>query len=367
MNKSDYWSIFPRMPKNVRIGDVTIRDGFQNEEKRISTQAKIFYFSEMVFAGCKNIEVTNLGNPFVMPQFEDAEEILKYVRSGLFRKRCANKGVEYEDLCFTAITIRESAVDRAVRLREQGIGPDRLLMMISTEEEHHFVNTGTTISEYWKEAERCIEKCHRVGMKMCGTVSTIWGSPITGPTDMGKALEFTKRWLDLGADDIEHSDHDGSGTAPEIYRYFCSVLDRFPDTNLHVAHFHETKRIGSASILAALQAGIAIFEGSLGGIGGQPANYFDDHPVPGTGKYYHKEPGIVPMEDLLVQIDEMGIEHGYDIDRVLWLGQQLERTLGRRLRSCAAINGRTLREGCIELGRPGLKERKIQLGEIEGV
>lgn len=360
----DYKTIFPRMPQKVTVGDVTIRDGFQNEEKRVSTEAKQYYLSELVFAGCKHIEVTNLGNPFVMPQFDDAEEMLRYARSDFFKERCRRKGVNYDELCFTAVTIRESAVDQAVRLCDKGIGPDRLLMMISTEEEHHYVNSGTTIKEYWKEAERSIKKCNDAGMVMCGTVSTIWGSPVGGPTDMKDALEFTKHWLDIGAHDIEHSDHDGSGTAPEIFRYFSEVLDAFPDPKLHVAHFHETKRIGSASVLAALQAGISHFEGSLGGIGGQPANFFEDHPVPGTGKYYHVSPGIVPLEDLLVQIDEMGIEHGYDIDRVLWLGQQMERTLGRRLRSDAIRNGRTLREGNMSLARPGLQERKRKLGEL---
>ena len=84
----DYRTIFPRMPRKVTIGDVTIRDGFQNQEKRISTEAKQYYLSELVFAGCKHIEVTNLGNPFVMPQFDDAEEMLRYVRGDFFKDRC---------------------------------------------------------------------------------------------------------------------------------------------------------------------------------------------------------------------------------------------------------------------------------------
>ena len=82
----DYRTIFPRMPHNVTIGDVTIRDGFQCQEKRISTEAKIYYLSELIFAGCKHIEVTNLGNPFLMPQFDDAEAVLSYARSDLFKE-----------------------------------------------------------------------------------------------------------------------------------------------------------------------------------------------------------------------------------------------------------------------------------------
>jgi hydroxymethylglutaryl-CoA lyase len=69
---------------------------------------------------------------------------------------------------------------------------------------------------------------------------------------------------------------------------------------------------------------------------------------------------------MLVQIDEMGIEHGYDVDRVLWLGRQMERTVGHRLRSEATINGRTLKEGHMEFARPGLAKRKEKLGEKPG-
>jgi len=369
MTEYDYWKIFPRMPRKVTIGDITVRDGFQHLEKFISTRAKIFYLEELIFAGCRNIEVTNLGNPFLMPQFADAEELLRHLRSDIFKKRCARAGVNYDELVLTAITIREPAVDRAVRLREQGIGPDRLLMMVSTEEEHHFANSGVTLPEYWLEAERCIEKCHAAGMKMCGTVSTIWGSPIGGATRLEDAVEFTKRFLEIGADDIEHADHDGSASAAEVYRYFAMTLDAIPDPRVHIAHFHETKRVASASVLAALQAGICHFEATLGGMGGQPANFLDDSPVPGTGEYYYNDPryvGLVCLEDLLVQVDEMGIAHGYDVDRILWLGRKMEKTVGQRLRSEATINGRTLKEGHPKFARPGLQPRKAKRGEAPG-
>jgi len=361
MTEYDYWKIFPRMPRKVTIGDITIRDGFQHEEKFISTAAKHFYLEELILAGCRDIEVTNLGNPFLMPQFKDAEALFENLRSDRFKNRCDRKGIRYDDICLTAITIREGAVDRAIDLRNKGIGPDRVLMMVSTEEQHHFANSGTTLPEYWEEAKRCIEKCSDAGIKMCGTVSTIWGSPIGGATELHDAVEFTKRWLEIGAHDIEHADHDGSASAPDVYRYFSMILDEIPDTSLHIAHFHETKRVAAASILAALQAGITKFEATLGGMGGQPANFLDDCPTRGTGDYYYEDPryvGLVTLEDTVVQIDEMGIEHGYDVDRILWIGKQMEKTIGRRLRSEAVINGRTLKEGHMKFARPGLSERK---------
>ena len=369
MTEYDYWKIFPRMPKKVTIGDITIRDGFQHEEKTISTAAKIFYAEEMILAGCRDIELTNLGNPAGIPQFRDAEQVLTYFRGDRFRKNCERRGIDPATITFTAVTIREAAVDAAIELRKRGIGPDRILMMVSTDPEHHFANSGTTLSQYWKEAERCIRKAADVGMKMNGTVSTIWGSPITGATRLEDAVEFTKRFLEIGAYDIEHADHDGSASPAQVYRYYSMILDAIPHPEVHLAHFHETKRIAPASVLAALQAGICRFEGTLGGMGGQPANFLDDCPVRGTGEYYYRDPryvGLVTMEDLLVMIDELGIEHGYDVDRVLWLGRQMERTVGRRLRSEAIYNGRTARDGHPEFARPGLKKLIQKLGEDPG-
>jgi hydroxymethylglutaryl-CoA lyase len=369
MTEYDYWKIFPRMPRKVTIGDITVRDGFQHLEKFISTEAKITYLEELIFAGCRNIEVTNLGNPKSMPQFSDAEVLLAHLRSNDFVSRAAKKGINMEDVVLTAITIRELAVDRAIELKKRGVGPDRVLMMVSTEEQHHFANSGTSLPNYWKEAERCIKKCSDAGIKMCGTVSTIWGSPIGGATDLADAVKFTQYWLSIGASDIEHADHDGSASAAQVYRYFSMILDEIPDTRLHIAHFHETKRVASASVLAALQAGICHFEATLGGLGGQPANFLDDRPIKGTGDYYYDDPryvGLVCLEDTLVQIDEMGIEHGYDVDRILWLGKQLEKTVGTRLRSEAMINGRTLKEGHMHYARPGLAKLKEKMGEKPG-
>ncbi|HRR41387.1 MAG TPA: hypothetical protein P5244_09165, partial [Syntrophales bacterium] len=369
MTEYDYWKIFPRMPKKVMIGDITIRDGFQHEEKFISTAAKIYYGEEIIMAGCKEIEVTNLGNPAIMPQFRDAEEVLAHFRSDRFKKHCARRKVNYDELVFSAVTIREGAVDQAVELKKRGIGPDRCLMMVSTDPEHHFANSGTTLSQYWREAERCIKKCRDVGIKMCGVVSTIWGSPISGATKLEDAVEFTKRWFSIGAHDIEHADHDGSASAAEVYRYFSMVLDAMPDPEAHLCHLHETKRVASASVLAALHAGITRFEGTLGGLGGQPANFLDDCPVRGTGEYYYKDPryvGLVTLEDLLVMIDELGIEHGYDVDRVLWLGNMMEKTIGRRLRSEAIYNGRTAKSGNPQFRRPGLAKLIEKEGEKPG-
>ena len=355
-----------KYPGKVQVNDITVRDGFQHEEIWIPTEAKLFYLEELILCGIKHLEVTNLGNPASMPQFKDADELLKKLRNS---KKLSKAGVNWDDVTLTAITIREKAVDRAIAARKEGWGPDRILMMVSTDEEHHFANSGTTLPVYWEEAKRCIEKAREVGIKMNGTVSTIWGSPISGPTKMEEAVEFAKRWLEIGAYDIEHADHDGSAPPNQVYKYFSMVMDAMPDARLHIAHFHVTRGWGTANCLAALQAGIEIFEATMGGLGGQPANFLDRVPVAGTGAYYYRDPNVVGLqsiEDMVVMMDEMGIETGIDVDRLLDLGAMLEKTVGRRLRSESILNRRIPKEPREEYKRKGLAELKMRLGEAPG-
>ena len=330
-----------KYPSKVVLGDISVRDGLQHEERFIPTRAKLWLAEQLILAGFKRIEVTNFGNPRGMPQFADADELME----SLYKSKLVADRME--DVETTAITIRERAVERAIALRQKGFGPDRILLMVSTSESHHRVNSGLSLTEYWKMAEKCIQVAHKHGLQVCGTVSTIWGCPIEGPADPMKALEFTRRWLEIGADDIEHADHDGSAPPNKVYDYFSMLLDAFPDPNLHVAHFHTTRGWGLVNVLAALQAGITHFEGTLGGTGGQPANFVDGIPVAGTGSYYYQDPsitGLISTEDMVVMMDEMGIDTGLDVDRVLEIGRTMEKILGRQLRSEAVRTGRVPKE-----------------------
>ena len=323
--------------KKVVLGDITIRDGLQHEEKFIPTDAKVWMAEQLVLAGFKRIEVTNFGNPRGMPQFKDSDELMKRIRGS---KKIGNL---LEDVEITTVTIRERAVERAIQAREEGWGPDRILFMVSTSEAHHKKNSGISLEEYWKMCETYIPKAHDAGMKVCGTVSTIWGCPIAGPTELKAAVDFTRRWLDIGADDIEHADHDGSAPPDKVYEYFSMILDALPDPALHVAHFHTTRGWGLANVLAALQAGITHFESTLGGLGGQPANFVDGVPVAGTGDYYYSDPsivGLVPTEDMVVMMDEMGIDTGVDVDKLLAIGRMFEKIIDRRLRAECVHTGR---------------------------
>jgi hydroxymethylglutaryl-CoA lyase len=324
-------------PKKVVIGDITVRDGFQHEEKFIPTEAKIWVAEQLILAGVRHLEITNYGNPKGMPQFKDADVLMKGLRN--------SKTIQHllAEVKLTTVTIREKAIERAIQARKDGYGPDRILLMVSTSESHHRKNSGLSLADYWKMAEAWIPKARDAGMKVNGTVSTIWGCPIEGPTEMSKAIEFAKRWLEIGATDVEHADHDGSASPDRVYRYYSMLMEEFGAPDKHIVHFHTTRGWGMANVLAALMAGMTNYESTLGGIGGQPANFVDGVPVAGTGKYYYKDPnlvGLVSTEDMVVMMDEMGIDTGLDIDKILETGAMVERIVGRRLRSEAIKNGR---------------------------
>ena len=104
-------------PKKVVLGDITVRDGFQHEEKFIPTDAKLWVAEQLVLAGFKRLEVTNFGSPKGMPQFKDADELLKRLRSS------KKVGTLLKDVELTAITIRERAVERAIQAHREGYGP----------------------------------------------------------------------------------------------------------------------------------------------------------------------------------------------------------------------------------------------------
>jgi hydroxymethylglutaryl-CoA lyase len=121
------------------------------------------------------------------------------------------------------------------------------------------------------------------------------------------------------------------------------VMDEFKNPHKHIVHLHTTRGWGMANILAALQAGMTNYESTMGGLGGQPANFVSGVPVSGTGEYYYKDSsivGLVSTEDMVVMMDEMGIETNLDVDKVLQIGNMVERIVGKRLRSESIKTGR---------------------------
>jgi hydroxymethylglutaryl-CoA lyase len=317
-----------KLPKSVVIAECVVREGCQHEENYIPAQAKIWLINEMNKAGFKKIEVTNLSNPKYVPQFRDADEVLQGI------KRLP--GVTYR-----AVTVVQSAVERAVDICEKGYGPTEIVNMVSTSESHCNRNMGKSSKELLKLVKEWVKLAHSAGMKFCGCVGTVFGCPIEGPIPIKRAIEFADQLIEAGVDSVMYGDTTGEGTPDRAFDFYSEIMQQYPDV-IHIAHFHDSRGWGPANCFAALQAGITNFDSSLGGIGGQPASMLDRVPVPGTGKLYTPSDytGNVRSEDLIVMIDEMGVDTGLDVDHVLDIGRSLERIFGRRLRSWCVETGR---------------------------
>ncbi len=317
-----------KLPKSVIIGECVVREGCQHEEHYIPAQTKLWLINRLSRAGFKKIEITNLSNPRFVPQFRDADDVLK--------------GIERNpDVIYTAVTVTKYAVERALRACEAGYGPTEIVNMISTSESYCQRNIGKTSDELFELTSQWIKMAHDAGMKFCGCIGTVFGCPIEGPVPIARAFESADRLLQLGVDSLMYGDTTGEGTPDRVYDFYCKIMERYPKVT-HIAHFHESRGWGLANCLAALQAGINFFDASIGGIGGQPASMMDRVPIPGIGKLYTPSDitGNVRSEDLIVMLDEMGIETGLDVDKVLEIGRAVEKIFGRRLRSYCVETGR---------------------------
>ena len=312
------------LPKKLKIMDVTIRDGFQHEEMFVSTDAKLWIVNKLIDAGFTSIEVGTFSHVKYVPQFKDIEDVLK----GLPK----NENVEY-----TVLALNTKACERAVEALEQGAQIDRVLCgQLATSEAYAKKNMNRTHEELFAEAEKNVKFLKNHGVKkVFANIGTIFGCPYLGEMPLSKAYEFADRIFDIGFDEIEHSDPDGIADPVITYEYFSHVLEKYSDRSKHSYHVHDIRGMGMASYYAAMEAGIEMFDVSLGGIGGQVANIVDRTPVKGIGEYYFdtRRTGLVETCDFVTMVNRMKIESGIDEMKCRKIATMVERILGRELHS----------------------------------
>lgn len=312
------------LPKKINIIDITMRDGLQNEEKFLPLEGKLHIAEKLIDAGVKKIEVGSMSHVKYVPQFRDIDDLMRALP-----KR--------DDVEYTVLALNKKAVERVVKLLEEGIKIDRVLTgQLATSEAYAKKNMNRTHEELFLEAEKNVKLLHDAGIKkVVGNIGTIFGCPIQGEVPIEKAYEFVDRMFQIGFDEIEHSDPDGKATPKDILEYFSVVLEKYPDPSKHSFHIHDIRGTGIAGYYAAMMAGIINFDCTIGGIGGQVANFMDGLPIKGTGEYYFesRRTGLVSTEDFTTMVNEMGIETGIDHKKLYKLGLELEKMLGRELHS----------------------------------
>jgi hydroxymethylglutaryl-CoA lyase len=313
-----------RLPKKVTLSDLTVRDGFQSEQRVIPAEGKLFIIKQLLDAGFKEMEVAAFAPPRFQPQFRNWEEVVK----GL---------PDLEDVTYSYVTTGKKATERAIAAREKGYRIDRILLgVLPASEKFNKTVLGLNYEDTWKWVTETVKAAHQLDMKVNVFLTGIFCPPDKeeGAVNLvERALEFIDRLLEIGIDDIEHPDHLGEATPDKTYEYFERVFEKYPDPRLHIFHIHDSRGMGLACYLAAMHMGVTRFEATLGGLGGWPANFVDGIPVPGLIglEEVSRRPGLVSTEDFLVMLDAMGIETGIDLEKILKLGRMVERIVGREL------------------------------------
>lgn len=308
----------------ISVIDTTLRDGLQHEEHYMSLTQRLELLELLMDAGVRKIEVGSFAHPGYLPQFREIDDFAMMLPR--------REGVEY-----TFLALNRRAVERVLKLKEQGAPIHRVLTgQLATSVSYACKNMNRTHEELFQEAAELVGMLHDGGIpRVAANVGTIFGCPIEGKVPLEKAYEFADRLFDMGFDEIEHADTDGAAAPDEMARYCHEIMKRWPDSSMHTLHIHDINGMGMASYYAALEQGIHQFECTLGGIGGQPANRMDGVPVKGTGEYYFTcgRTGLVSTEDFAGMLTRMGFDTGLDQEKLVVAGQRAEELLGRPLDS----------------------------------
>lgn len=288
------------MPVRLHINDVAVRDGFQIEKAFIPTATKVSLIDELSATGLARIEVTSFVSPKAVPALADANEVL----AGIARR----PGVTYVALV-PNVRGAQNAAAAAKR-------PDEVNGVLSASETHNRANINRTHGESLAELPTMVKVAHGAGMRMTMSLSTTFGCPFEGRVDEDAVLRFVEAFREAGVDGISLADTTGMANPRQVEALARRVLDRFPapDDTFYTLHFHNTRGMGLANVVAGIAAGVRSFDGSVAGLGGCPF-------APGAT-------GNICTEDMVNMLADMGYETGVDLPRLIAAARRVPAIVG---------------------------------------
>ena len=292
--------------KKIHFNEVATRDGFQIEPDFIPTDTKIALIDALSACGYAKIEATSFTSPKAIPMLRDADEVMGRIRR--------LPGVEY-----TVLVPNLRGADRALEARA-----DELNLVMSTSETHNLTNLRMPMASSFAALSEVIQRVEgktpvNVSLSCC------FGCPMEGDVPLAAVLDWASRFADLGVRGITVCDTTGMAHPAQVSRMVEALQQRFEQLQLTV-HFHNTRGMGLANVLAAVQGGITRFDGSLGGLGGCPY-------APGAS-------GNICSEDAIHMLDAMGYDTGIDITQLLAVARQLPGIVGHAVPGQVAKAGR---------------------------
>lgn len=286
-----------KYPAYVVIREVGPRDGFQSEAP-IPTDLKLKIIDALSETGLRRIEATSFMNPRIVPQTADASEVMSRMKR--------HDGIEYEALVSTP--------KNALRALESGISC--LSVAIATTDAFNVSNFRRTRAESFEDFKTCAELAHQRKVKVSGTIGGSTGDPFSGRVPVDVVLRMADEFITRGADELFIGDSMGFADPRLMSELIAAVVHRFPKFPFG-AHIHNTRGMGLANVLASMEQGIAMFDASIGGLGGCP--------------FGPLAAGNICTEDLVHMLHGMGIETGVDLDAVIEAAKLTEPIIGKTL------------------------------------
>jgi len=283
----------------VKVYEVGPRDGLQNEATVLSAAQKGRLIDGLVAAGLGHIEVTSFVHPAAVPQLADADEVM-----GAAVARYGAAGIE-----LTGLVFNDRGFDRAVLS-----GCRSLAFGAAVSETFSRRNTHNSPAEAMSTARRLVARAQATGLRTRFYVMTAWICPFEGPVSPHKTMAVVQEIADWGVDEIAVADTIGHADPLSVGRLIDRIARRIDIARL-AAHLHDTQALGLANAAVALQAGIRIFDASVGGLGGCPF-------APGAA-------GNLATEDIVFMAHKMGLGTGVDFVRLWDVVYELERAIGR--------------------------------------
>ncbi len=309
-----------RTPDSVIACECWARDGLQSMPVLVPTDAKVEMIDRAVRAGFPKVEVTSFSHPKLLPQFADADAVLRRIQR--------RPGVSY-----VVLMPNTRGFDRFEVCQKEGYGADEIILMISASEAHNVLNFRLQHAEAMAEHAAIMKRAHALGVRVIGCAGTVYGCPVKGDITTADVAKVVRFYLDEGARTIMLGDTTGVANPVLVRQRVGELLAEFPGTEF-IAHFHDTRGTGIVNTVAMLELGVRHADCSIGAIGGQPAT--------GAAKYSAGYTGNTCSEDLIALLEEMGVKTGVDVDKLTEAGRRAEEILGQRLRSNVVLSGRVI-------------------------
>ena len=281
-----------KFPEKVTICEVVTRDGFQTAPEIYPVEEKVRIIEEVLDAGCRCVEVGAFSTYETMYKMKDTDKV--------FEQLHMKEGVEYRGLVYLPDDVRRAAA----------CGCRKIKLNVSASNAHNQAGAGRSPLESMRTFAESGKIAEENGMGFAGSISLPFASQWEGVIPYEQIKEIVKAFIDAGATQISLSDSAGLGDPQLVYERTMALRDDFPEMDW-MLHMHNTRGMGLANVVAAMEAGIDKIDTSLAGLGGCP--------------YIKGAIGNISTEDVLFMLDSMGIETGMDFEKIMEAGEKIIR------------------------------------------